>query len=108
MVTIVEDERGNADRLALYNQSDTSILSNVPEGCILAIKEPYYRLVAGTGRMICVDHPSDVILLRFNDSIIPDTLRSKIGDIMNKSASEWKAIGDAAFIQQDLPTAIFW
>lgn len=42
-VSIVEDEFGNADKLAIYNQADSSILSGVPEGCVLAVKEPYYK-----------------------------------------------------------------
>ena len=105
-ISVVEDEFGNADKLATYNHSDSSILSAVPEGCIVAVKEPYYKH-NGTENdyMICVDHPSDVILLRFNDPIIPEPLR--MGPLL-KSTEEWRAAADKAFLDHDYPTAVFW
>ncbi|KAL2264246.1 hypothetical protein VTK26DRAFT_9022 [Humicola hyalothermophila] len=104
-VSIVEDEFGNADKLAIYNQPDSSILSAVPEGCVVAVKEPYYKK-NGSDRdfIICVDHPSDVILLRFTDPLIPEPLR--LGPLL-KTAEEWKKAGDTAFIEKDFPTAVF-
>ncbi|KAK4167213.1 SET and MYND domain-containing protein 4 [Cladorrhinum sp. PSN259] len=105
-VSIVEDEFGNVDKLAIYNQNDSSILSAVPEGCIVAVKEPYYKHNGGDGGdyMVCVDHPSDVILLRFSDPIIPESLR--VGPLL-KTADEWKNAGDTAFLGKDFPTAVF-
>ncbi|KAK3309870.1 uncharacterized protein B0T15DRAFT_16507 [Chaetomium strumarium] len=104
-VSIVEDEFGNADKLAIYNQPDSSILSGAPEGCVVAVKEPYYKNNgAEDDFMICVDHPSDVILLRFTDPIIPEALR--LGPLL-KTAEEWKIAGDRAFIEKDFPTAVF-
>ncbi|KAK3329936.1 hypothetical protein B0H66DRAFT_468732 [Apodospora peruviana] len=104
-VSIVEDEFGNADKLAIYNQGDSSILSGVPEGCFVAVKEPYYMHNGGENDyMICVDHPSDVILLRFTDPIIPEALR--LGPLL-KSAEEWRSAGDKAFLERDYPTAVF-
>ncbi len=77
-VTVVEDEYGNADKLAIYNQSEASILSNLPEGCIVAVKEPYYQHNGDdSDYMICVDHPSDVIMLRFNDPHHPGGLEGR-------------------------------
>ncbi|KAK4156156.1 SET and MYND domain-containing protein 4 [Chaetomidium leptoderma] len=104
-VSIVEDEFGNADKLAIYNQADSSILSGVPEGCVVAVKEPYYKNNgAANDFMICVDHPSDVILLRFTDPIIPEPLR--LGPLL-KTADDWKNAADRAFIEKDFPTAVF-
>lgn len=104
-VSIVEDQFGNADRLAIYNQADSSILSGVPEGCVVAVKEPYYKNNGSENDfMICVDHPSDVILLRFSDPIIPEPLR--LGPLL-KTVEDWQKAGDTAFIQKDFPTAIF-
>ncbi|KAH6650507.1 hypothetical protein F5144DRAFT_480270 [Chaetomium tenue] len=104
-VSIVEDEAGNADKLAIYNQADSSILSGVPEGCVVAIKEPYYKNNgAQDDFMICVDHPSDVILLRFTDPIIPESLR--LGPLL-KTAEDWKNAADRAFIEKDFPTSVF-
>lgn len=103
---MVEDGHGNVDKLAVYNQSDASILCNLPEDCIVAVKEPYYKCNAGGGDdyMICVDHPSDVVLLRSNDPIIPGPL---VPDV-RKTAEEWKKAGDQAFLLKDLPRALFW
>ncbi|KAK1778009.1 hypothetical protein QBC45DRAFT_452057 [Copromyces sp. CBS 386.78] len=104
-VSIVEDQWGNVDKLAIYNQGDSAILSGVPEGCIVAVKEPYYvQNGAQNDFMICVDHPSDVILLRFTDPIIPEPLR--LGPLL-KSAAEWRTAGDQAFLERDFPTAVF-
>ncbi len=105
-VSIVEDEFGNAEKLAIYNQADSSILSGVPEGCIIAVKEPYYKNNgAQNDFMICVDHPSDVILLRFTDPIIPEPLR--LGPLL-QTADDWKNAADRAFLEKDFPTAVFW
>ncbi|KAH6619341.1 hypothetical protein B0J18DRAFT_241684 [Chaetomium sp. MPI-SDFR-AT-0129] len=104
-VSIVEDEFGNADKLAIYNQADSSILSGVPEGCVVAVKEPYYKNNGAAGDyMICVDHPSDVILLRFTDPVIPEKLR--LGPLL-KTAEDWRNAADRAFIEKDFPTCVF-
>ncbi|KAB5549606.1 hypothetical protein GE09DRAFT_1241242 [Coniochaeta sp. 2T2.1] len=105
VISLVEDEVGNADKLAIYNHSDSSILSGVPEGCVVAVKEPYYKYNgSGDDYMICVDHSSDVVLLRFGDEIIPEALR--LGPLL-KGAEEWRGAGDRAFLERDLPTAVF-
>ncbi|KAH6693415.1 TPR domain-containing protein [Plectosphaerella plurivora] len=76
-VSIVEDEHGNTEKLAIYNQGDASILTSTPEGSILLIKEPYYKFASENDFMLCVDHPSDVTLLRPgpDDEIIPEAFR---------------------------------
>lgn len=107
-MTLIEDEYGNVDKLAMYNQPDGSILSNIPEGCVVAVKEPYYKQTSENNFMISADHPSDVLLLRFQDPLIPEPLRAGTEAAMTKTAAEWRSVGDAAFIQRDFPTAVFW
>lgn len=104
-VSIVEDAEGNVEKLALYNQSDSSILSNPPEELVVAVKEPYYKFNGADkdDYMICVDHPCDVLLLKSNDRLIPRALHQ-----VRRSAEEWKLAGDNAFLARDLPTAVFW
>jgi tetratricopeptide (TPR) repeat protein len=95
------------DKLAIYNHADTSILSGVPEGCIVAVKEPYYKSNGAQEEgdyMICVDHPSDVVLLRFGDKVIPEALR--LGPVC-KTGEEWKVAGDRAFLEREFVTAVF-
>ncbi|TLD11868.1 hypothetical protein PspLS_11288 [Pyricularia sp. CBS 133598] len=113
--TIVEDETGAVERLVIFAYSDSSILSNVPEGCFVAIKEPFFRspwqdeeggqLNQPPGAFISIDHPSDIVLLRFNDPAIA----ARFGSVtpLLGSANEWKQAGDASFLQGDLATAAF-
>ncbi|TLS28143.1 hypothetical protein PpBr36_00057 [Pyricularia pennisetigena] len=116
--TIVEDETGAVARLVIFAYSDSSILSNVPEGCFVAIKEPFFRsssqeeeekeggeLDLAPGAFISVDHPSDIVLLRFSDPAIA----ARFGSVtpLLGSADEWKQAGDASFLQGDLATAAF-
>lgn len=105
-VSVVEDEHQNVDKVSLYNHSDTSILSHLPAGCVIAVKEPYYKFNAGAEPdfMIAVDHPSDVIFLRFNDPIVPFALRPET----TRTVEEWKKAGDQAFLDKMFPIAVFW
>jgi hypothetical protein len=124
-VTVVEDEDGDVERLVIFAHSDSSILSNIPEGCFVAVKEPFYRFPptsatgAGTGvspgiypesnsPVISVDHPSDILLLRFSDPIIPLRLKGGVEHPLLSSLDEWKTAGDTSFLQGDLATAAFW
>jgi hypothetical protein len=105
IITIVEDETGYAERLAIYNQGMASILASVPCGCVLAIKEPYYKFNGDNDFMISVDHPSDVILLEAGDPMVPQAFQEAA---IARSSSQWVSEGDAAFIARNLPEAIRW
>ncbi|KAK1585441.1 TPR domain-containing protein [Colletotrichum navitas] len=104
-ITIVEDDHGNTDKLALYNQGSSTILQAVPEGSVILLKEPYYKFNGDDDFMLCVDHPSDVILLRHgpDDTLIPGNFRQAPG---SQVASEWRDAGDVAFISKNLPLAV--
>ncbi|KAL8381853.1 hypothetical protein RB595_005885 [Gaeumannomyces hyphopodioides] len=114
-VTVVEDEHGDVERLVIFAHSDSSILSNIPEGCFVAVKEPFYRCPPAGQDMypesktpvISVDHPSDIVLLRFSDPIIPLGLKGGVEHPLLSSLEEWKTAGDTAFLQGDLATAAF-
>ncbi|TID02867.1 putative protein lysine methyltransferase SET5 [Colletotrichum higginsianum] len=103
-ITIVEDEHGNTDKLVLYNQGSSTILQAVPEGSVILLKEPYYKFSGDGDFMLCVDHPSDAILLRHgpDDSLIPDGFKQTS---QSEVAAEWKNAGDRAFISKNLPLA---
>lgn len=103
-VAIVEDEWGNVEKLALYNQGDASVLSAVEEGTVLLIKEPYYKFSGESDFMLCVDHPADVRVLRPgpDDELIPAPFRR---EEEFKLASEWRDAGDRAFMKRNLPLA---
>ncbi|KEZ46367.1 TPR domain-containing protein [Scedosporium apiospermum] len=103
-VVIVEDEHGDADKMGIYNQSDRSILSIIPEGSVIAVKEPYYKYNGQDDYMICVDHPSDIIYLKFDDPIIPE--KFQLGEGETDTAADWKSAGDKAFLTKSYPISV--
>ncbi|CRK04442.1 hypothetical protein BN1708_009669, partial [Verticillium longisporum] len=105
VVTIVEDEFGNVEKLGIYNQGDSSILNAVPEGSVVLIKEPYYKFSGNHDFMICVDHPSDAILLRQgpDDALIPEVFRT-VEEL--KDATQWREAGDKAYMARNYPLAM--
>ncbi|CAI4216109.1 unnamed protein product [Parascedosporium putredinis] len=103
-VVIVEDEHGDADKMGIYNQSERSILSIIPEGSVVAVKEPYYKYNGQDDYMICVDHPSDIIYLKFDDAIIPE--KFQLGEGETDTAADWKSAGDKAFLTKSYPISV--
>lgn len=104
-ITIVEDQYGSVDKMALYNQGNSTILQSIPKGSVVLVKEPYYRFSGDNDFMLCIDHPSDIVLLRQgpDDALIPDIFRA-VPEF--DTAAGWKAAGDRAFISKKLPLAV--
>ncbi|KAK4502484.1 hypothetical protein PRZ48_005909 [Zasmidium cellare] len=102
----IEDSEGSVDRLAVYN-FDMRLRPEqiLPKGQLLAVKEPYYKVTADGAPMVRVDHPSDFVILRPEDSAIPLQLRPKLLELVD-SPSAWKAKGNAAFKARDYRGAI--
>jgi hypothetical protein len=105
-VVIVEDEQKAVDKMGIYNQSDASIVSIIPEGSVVAVKEPYYKFNGPQDYMICVDHPSDIVYLKFDDDTIPEAFRLPDGE--TDTPKDWKDAGDKAFLAKSLPIATLW
>ncbi|KAF6832358.1 TPR domain-containing protein [Colletotrichum plurivorum] len=104
-ITVVEDEHGNVDKMAVYNQSESNVLQSVPEGTVVLLKEPYYKFSGENDFMLCVDHPSDIIRLRPgpDDALIPEAFREPEAF---SEAAEWRDAGDKAFMSRDLALAL--
>lgn len=104
-VAIVEDEFGNTEKLAIYNQGESSVLSAVPEGSVVLVKEPYYKFSGDHDFMICIDQPSDIFLLRQGPDaeLIPEAFRTE--EPHKDDAVEWQKAGDQQFMARDLPQA---
>lgn len=69
--TVVEDPEGNVDVFSLYNYDlDKNYLDVIPNGIIIALKEPYYKLAAGGGAILRCDHPQNAIRLNADDSLV--------------------------------------
>jgi len=74
---IVEDRNGAVEKLSLYNYSNHagyfSDLSHlIPNGAMLIIKDPYYKIASDGLRLIRCDNPSNVCLLKSNDPLLKE------------------------------------
>ena len=103
--TIVEDEEGMVERLAVYNIDLTIDAAEfLPENTLIAIKAPLLTVLGG-GYTIRVDHPCDLILLSGLESDIPQNLAS-IQPEEQKSALYWKEAGNTAYSARKFSKAI--
>lgn len=101
----VEDELGDVDRLAIYNLLPTTEANDVlPQGAIVAVKEPYYKLTADGGPFVRVDHPTDFVLLKPGNSIIPHAFDNYIKQI-GQSATRLKEEGNSKFQRSEFQAA---
>ncbi|KAK8002932.1 hypothetical protein PG989_002651 [Apiospora arundinis] len=106
IVAIVEDERGDAEKLTIYNQSEASTLSSLPVGSVVAIKEPYYQFNGDGDFMICVDHPSDIVLLDDRHPLVPECFRGTSEGGGEETPAAWVGKGDKSFIGRNFPEAV--
>lgn len=101
----VEDELGDVDRLAIYNLLPTAEPNAVlPRGAVVAIKEPYYKYTADGGVFVRVDHPTDFVLLKPGNSIIPRRFDARIKQI-GQSAIRLKEEANSKFKSGDFQVA---
>jgi tetratricopeptide (TPR) repeat protein len=103
--TIIEDETGDAERLAVYN-SDPNIKAEalLPENALFAIKEPFYWFTGKGSCNLRVDHPSDLVPLNPLDSRIPRGISGDTGG-QSRSALDWKAKGNTEYGSQSFLAA---
>ena len=104
--TIVEDEAGTAERLALYNANAAGKAEDVlPEGAIFAIKEPYFMATRNGHNIIRIDHPSHLVRLNPLDARLPPGLSAGLAG-STKSVVDWKKEGNAAYSAGDYLAAL--
>ena len=107
IMSIVEDERGQAERLQVYKQSNEDSPQQIlPKGRVVAITEPYYKVSADGGCCLRVDHPSDIVLLSPMHDCIPIAFKSSTSEPM--TAMQWKEAGNMAVARKDFAIAIDW
>ncbi len=104
--SIVQDDMGAAERLALYN-TDVAIKAEelLPEDAILAIKEPYYVANPNRSYSLRVDHPSDLVQLSPLDTRVPRGLCVDLTKA-DKSALDWKNEGNLAYSAENYLAAL--
>lgn len=97
MQTIVQDDTGATERLALYNtDASTNEEELLPKNAIFAVKEPYYTATAEGSCSLRIDHPSDLLYLNPLDPQVPRGIRADLAEL-NKSALDWKNMGNIAY-----------
>ena len=104
--SIVQDDTGAAERLALYNTDVAARAEELlPEGAIFAIKEPYYMANANRSYSIRVDHPSDLVQLSPLDIQVPRGVCANLVEF-DKSALDWKKEGNVAYSAENYLAAL--
>ncbi|KAI0837710.1 hypothetical protein F5Y06DRAFT_63003 [Hypoxylon sp. FL0890] len=78
IMAIVEDERGTATLLQLYNQPPEALVpagESLRQGCFYLLKEPFFKGTASGSYSLRVDHVSDIMLLSDSDELVPTKWR---------------------------------
>lgn len=80
----------------------------IPKGAVLAIKQPCWSLLVDGGYHIRVDHPSDVVILKGNDTRMPQSWMNSSEVDTTKDADAWKKEGDMRFLKKRFRQALEW
>ncbi|KAL1595846.1 hypothetical protein SLS60_009536 [Paraconiothyrium brasiliense] len=105
-VTVAEDETGDVARLTVCNLEDNVVDPIVTEGSIVAIRQPCWTRLVDGGYHICVDHPSDLVLLRAEDDLIPESWRDETDSDQRNEATQCKKDGDMMFLKKRFRKAL--
>ncbi|OKO90643.1 hypothetical protein PENSUB_13360 [Penicillium subrubescens] len=108
VMAIVEDEDGSVLMIQLYNQEQELLgAQSLREGTVLAVKEPYVKVMADGDYGIRVDHLSDVRFIPEFDDLVPLSWRKRITQA-DESAPFWKEKGNENFTRGDYKSAVQW
>ncbi|KAF1974011.1 SET domain-containing protein [Bimuria novae-zelandiae CBS 107.79] len=105
-VTVAEDETGDVARLTVCNLEDNVVDPIVTEGSILAIKQPCWTRLVDGGYHVRVDHPSDFVLLKSDDELVPEVWRSEADSVLGKDTNQCKKDGDVMFLKKRFRQAL--
>ncbi|KAK7995810.1 TPR domain protein [Apiospora marii] len=93
----VEDTRGGVDCIILQCRDHSLTAEEIlPEGIVLAVKEPYYLSFPGGQHGIQVDHPSDLIELDISSDLYPTEWKDEVLAQYPKGPSQLKSEGNKA------------
>jgi hypothetical protein len=103
-LTLVEDERGNTEQLAIHCfNHDHPPNDFLPKGTMLVIKEPYFVNSPKTAFFILVDHISDMWILEPNAEEIPEEWWEPV-----KAEDKLFDEGSGHLLDRQWHKAIFW
>lgn len=94
---VVEDEKGFALTLQLFQQPCETIISGTD---VFLIKEPLLKIIHPGLQILCIDHVSDIVPLGLTHNLIPKMwypavsplLYKQAGDVAMKRQHYWSAI----------------
>ncbi|TVY37295.1 Protein unc-45-like protein [Lachnellula subtilissima] len=107
IISVVEDETGDASTFSLYQQEPEHIRPAgdiLKENSVLLLKEPYFKVTAG-GYGLRVDHPTDVMWLVDHHPKVPNAWRKSHG-LIGKTVEELKTEGNSYFLSGKYTDAI--
>lgn len=107
-VTVAEDESGNVTRLTICNLEDSPIDPIISAHCIIAIKQPSWSRLVDGGYHVQVDHPSDIVILKPHEHLVPAIWRQSQHIDTTKDATKWKKDGDMMFLKKQFRKALEW
>lgn len=107
IMVIVEDEDNRVLMLQLYNQEKEIATDYLTQGTILAVKEPYLKIMADRDCGIRVDHISDVRFIPAYDDLVPLSWRERVKED-DITANDWKLTGNGFFNKGNRFHAIEW
>jgi hypothetical protein len=108
ILAIMEDEKGDAILVQLYQQEDEvarKAVDIVNVGTILLIKEPYFKVMGDGEYGLRVDHLSDVINLDKDDTKVPQKWQPRLTEI-GHTAESLKLRGNTAVREERYRDAI--
>lgn len=96
----IEDVQGNVNRLFIHNLPLTTPVDKVlPRFAVVAVKEPFLKATTDKYMMVQVDHPSDLVLLKPDDLLVPPQWRKTSNATM--TGPQLKMEGNKAFKKGD-------
>lgn len=105
-VGVVEDENGNILAVRIVNQDGMRVYNEYwGNAKFFVIKEPFYSRFSGTPMgFITVHHITDVTVISSGDLRLPTNWRLRT----EKTADEWRQLGNKEVKEKQLYQAIEW
>jgi hypothetical protein len=105
-VTIVEDANGDVTKLIVGNLEDNPVDPILVDKSVIGIKQPCWSKQVDGDYHIRVDHPSDLVILKAEDKVVPDEWKWKENKSPTKDADQWKKEGDMMFLKKKFRKAL--
>lgn len=107
VMVVVEDQRGTAAILQLYNQPEESIVPAeqiLQTGDILVLKEPFFKRATDGSYSLRADHVSDIVWLQSTDESIPEKWKAPTALLSDSTEARLK--GNEFFKKQSCAAAL--